>query len=263
MVPTPHNVGYVWYAPNHVRAFRRTSYDAVGGFDDSLDVLDDHELMVRLYAAGEFVHVPKLLYLERAVAATTASERRAQRVAAGTVELYQSHIESLALAWSARAGLASVALRTPTSLDIAGVDERFTWVTVDPARPRLSFGDDAVGVIKAVDILPRMPDRAAFLNECYRALAHAGLLLTDSPSTDGRGAFADPANVAFYNENSFIYLTQAAMRPTIPALTARLQVSHLQGYFPSHTHEELDIPYIKANLLAVKDGPRQAGPLLC
>ncbi|MEK8109084.1 glycosyltransferase [Micromonospora sp. M12] len=23
--PTPHNVSYIWYAPNHVRAFRRTS----------------------------------------------------------------------------------------------------------------------------------------------------------------------------------------------------------------------------------------------
>lgn len=24
--PTPHNVSLIWYAPNHVRAFRRESY---------------------------------------------------------------------------------------------------------------------------------------------------------------------------------------------------------------------------------------------
>lgn len=27
MEPTPHNVSYIWYAPNHVRAFRKESYE--------------------------------------------------------------------------------------------------------------------------------------------------------------------------------------------------------------------------------------------
>ncbi len=31
--PTPHNVSYIWFAPNHVRAFRREIYEAVGGHD--------------------------------------------------------------------------------------------------------------------------------------------------------------------------------------------------------------------------------------
>ena len=29
--PFPHNLSYIWYAPNHVRAFRRSAYEAVGG----------------------------------------------------------------------------------------------------------------------------------------------------------------------------------------------------------------------------------------
>jgi hypothetical protein len=86
---------------------------------------------------------------------------------------------------------------------------------------------------------------------------------TRTPSTDGRGAFQDPSHVAFYNENSFWYLTQAQLRPSLPELTARFQVSHLSTSFPSDWHREVNIPYVVANLLAVKDGPRQGGPVLC
>jgi hypothetical protein len=94
-------------------------------------------------------------------------------------------------------------------------------------------------------------------------MSHAGVLLSDTASTDGRGAFQDPSHVCFYNENSFSYLTQSRLRPTIPTLQARWQVSHLTTYYPSPVHEDIDIPYVKANLLAIKDGPRQGGPLLC
>jgi SAM-dependent methyltransferase len=180
-----------------------------------------------------------------------------------TIALYQEHVENLALAWTTREGLGPVALRTHSTVGEMEVDERYRVLMFDPSNPKLPFADGELGVIKATDVLQRVPDRAAFLNECHRVLAHAGMLLTDTPSTDGRGAFQDPSHVAFYNENSFMYLTQAALRPTIPALRARLQVSHLTTYYPSAVHEELRIPYVKANLLAVKDGPRQGGPLLC
>jgi hypothetical protein len=60
-----------------------------------------------------------------------------------------------------------------------------------------------------------------------------------------------------------MYLTQSALREVIPDLKARLQISHLRTFHPSPGHEELNISYVQANLLAVKDGPRQGGPLLC
>ena len=121
----------------------------------------------------------------------------------------------------------------------------------------------SVAVLKAYDVLQRIPDRAPFFNEVYRVLTHGGLILTETPSTDGRGAFQDPSAVAFYNENSFMYLTQQALHDAIPALEARLQISHLSTGFQSPAHEQLGIAYVSANLLAIKDGPRQGGPLLC
>jgi glycosyltransferase involved in cell wall biosynthesis len=263
MAATPHNVGYIWHAPNHVRAFRRTSYDDVGGYDAGRDILDDHDLMIRLFKVGDFHHIDKLLYLQRMHGRNTQSDPATNAVIQQeTVALYLEHIESIALAWAERHQLAMLSLTTPTSVNPPEIDARFTLVSVEPGVPRLRYENDAVGVIKATDVLQRMPDRAAFLNECHRVLRHAGLLLTDTPSTDGRGAFQDPSHVAFYNENSFMYLTQAGLRPTIPMLSARLQLSHLQTYWPSPVHEQLDIPYVKGNLLAIKDGPRQGGPLL-
>jgi glycosyltransferase involved in cell wall biosynthesis len=262
MRPSPHNVGYIWYAPNHVRAFRRTAYEAVGGYDASLHILDDQDLMTRLYLHGEFVHIDKLLYLQRWHPRNTQVDPKINaEIQERTVEFYRENIDALALAWAGRAGLATIILDTPTSVGKPDVDPRFAAVRIDPAAPALPYADDSVGVIKLLDVLQRAPDRAALFNECYRVLAHGGLLLTDTPSTDGRGAFQDPSHVAFYNENSFAYLTQMAMRATIPTLTARLQLSHLLTYWPSETHERMDIPYVKANLLAIKDGPRQGGPL--
>ena len=63
MAATPHNMGYIWYAPNHVRAFRRSAYYKVGGYNADLAFLDDQDLMCRLFLAGEFAHVERCLYL--------------------------------------------------------------------------------------------------------------------------------------------------------------------------------------------------------
>jgi hypothetical protein len=46
-------------------------------------------------------------------------------------------------------------------------------------------------------------------------------------------------------------------------LTTGLLLAHLRTFYPSPGHERLSIAYVQANLLAVKEGPRQGGPLLC
>jgi SAM-dependent methyltransferase len=179
-----------------------------------------------------------------------------------TVVYYREFIEDLALAWARRNGLRCLRLRTPIWIG-EEPNQNYEDVTLDPGDPRIDAGDDSVAVVKAYDVFQRMPNRAAFFNELYRVLAHAGMILSQTPSTDGRGAFQDPSHTAFYNENSFMYLTQASLRELIPELRARLQVSHLRTFFPTQLHIDARISYVQANLLAIKDGPRQGGPLLC
>jgi len=47
----------------------------------------------------------------------------------------------------------------------------------------------------------------------------------------------------------------------VPSLSCRFQVSRLVTYFPSNWHEQRNISYVCSNLIAIKDGPRQGGPL--
>jgi glycosyltransferase involved in cell wall biosynthesis len=262
LAPSPHNLGYIWYAPNHVRAFRRTAYEQVGGYNAELEYLDDQELMSKLYLVGEFTQIERCLYFQRVHAKSTQREDRINAaIQEQTVVYYLQFIEELALAWAERRGLRCVRLQTPLWLGDPP-DDRYEDVQIDPAEPRIDAASDSVGVLKADDVLQRMPRRAAFFNECYRVLPHAGLIFTQTPSTDGRGAYQDPSATAFYNENSFMYLTDANLHPAIPGLAARLQVSYLSTSFPTQAHADGLTPYVHANLLAVKDGPRQGGPLL-
>jgi O-antigen biosynthesis protein len=262
--PSPHNVSYIWYAPNHVRAIRRSAYEQVGGYDPSLEVLDDQDLMMRLYEVGDFRRIATCLYLQRLHAANTQRDRRInQHIQADTVARYHRGIRSLAIAWAKRSGLAVLDLHTASWTDrpvADGARDR----EVDVLTPRLPYADGSVGVIVATELLQRLPDRGAFFTECYRVLAHGGLVLTTTPSTDGRGAFQDPTHVSFWNENSFWYLTQADLRDrAFPGSPMRFQVSGIRTYYPTDFDRANDISYVDANLLAVKGGARQGGPLLC
>jgi SAM-dependent methyltransferase len=192
---------------------------------------------------------------------TQAEERTNAAIQEQTAINYRIHIEELALAWAKRNGLRCLELRTPLWIG-DDADERYERLTIDPEAPHIDAGDDSVAVVKAHDVLHRLPDRATFFNEVYRVLVHAGLIMSQTPSTDGRGAFQDPSAVAYWNANSFMYLTQSVLRDVIPELKARLQISHLHTAYQSPAHEELGIAYVQANLLAIKDGPRQGGPLL-
>ena len=44
-----------------------------------------------------------------------------------------------------------------------------------------------------------------------------------------------------------------------PELNCKFQVSRLVTFFPTEWHERNMIPYVCANLVAIKDGPRQGG----
>jgi hypothetical protein len=262
LAPTPHNLGYIWYAPNHIRAFRRSAYEEVGGYNEELEYLDDQELMCRLFMVGDFAQIKRCLYFQRVHPESTQREERINAaIQEQTVVYYRQFIEELALAWAKRRGLRCVRLKTPIWMGDPP-DERYEDVLVDPDEPRINADPDSVAVLKAYDVLQRLPKRAAFFNECYRVLVHAGLILTQTPSCDGRGGYQDPSATVFYNENSFSYFTQSALHDAIPDLTARLQVSHLGTYFPTEAHAEMMISYVHANLLAIKNGPRQGGPLL-
>jgi O-antigen biosynthesis protein len=267
MEPFPHNVSYIWYAPNHIRAFRRSTYEAAGGYDAERAILDDQDLMCRMYAQADFHLIDECLYLQRMHHRNTQREAETNAtIQRETVSLYDRYVQSCGLAWAKREGLYALDLgaahnKPPGYLGVDQYDGPDVDIVGD-VTAGIDLPDSSVGVIRAVDFLEHVPDKVALFNELYRLLAHGGLLLSLTPSTDGRGAFQDPTHVAFYNENSFWYFTDRAYAAFVPPIVCRFQVSHLATIFPTPWHEEHRISYVNANLIAVKDGSRQGGPLL-
>lgn len=263
--PYPHNVSYIWYAPNHLRAFRRDAYDAAGGYDEALTVCDDQDLMARLYQRGEFYHIPHVLYLQRIHAGNSQRDPQLNDlIQRQTRALYHSDVERNALAWAKRQGLLALDLGAfhAKPEGYLGVDTRH-GPNVDYCTNflDLELPDNSVGVIRAVDFLEHVPDRIRVMEKIWRLLAHGGMLLSDTPSTDGRGAWQDPTHVSGWNENSFWYFTDDRYRAYIES-EAKFHASLVYSYHPTPWHVQMQIPYVRANLVAIKDpaGDRFGGP---
>ena len=127
----------------------------------------------------------------------------------------------------------------------------------------LPFADNSVGVIRAFDFFEHVPrEKFVFaMNDFYRVLAPGGWILSGTPSSDGRGAFQDPTHVNFMNENSFWYYTNREYAKYVPEIQCRFQGVRVWTASPSEFHKAHNIPYVFADLVALK-GQRAPGPCL-
>jgi len=263
--PYPHNVAHIWYAPNHVRAFRFSDYEQVGGYDRDLVILDDQDLMARLFKVGEFYHIKDNLYSQRIHKGQTQAQSQLNAdIQRGTLEMYERDIQDLALAWAKRRGLKCLDLgaahRKPEGYE--GVDmHEAPGVDYVGDFLNLDLPEGSVGVIRAVDFLEHVPDKIAVMNKIWKLLAHGGMLLSLTPSTDGRGAFQDPTHVAYWNENSFWYYCEERYRKFVPQIECDFFPSTVKTIWMSDWHREHNIPYVQANLVANKKNLRDFGGL--
>jgi SAM-dependent methyltransferase len=207
--PDPNSIGRIWFAPNHVRAFRTSVYNHVGGYDTSMRVLDDLNLMAKLYKVTKFKHIDKGLYVYRVHGENTWLRFNAE-IQNNVYTVYDKHIQDLCLRWAKLNKLRSIdlggAIDSPSGFE--SVDMQNADVVCD-LNQRWPFEDGSVGVIRAYDVLEHLKDPLHSMKEIYRVLAPGGYALIQVPSTDGRGAFQDPTHVSFWNENSFLYYTNS------------------------------------------------------
>lgn len=256
----------IFYAPNHVRAWTRAAYAAAGGHDPALEVCDDHDLLCRTYLAGvDMRRIPECLYLYRLQPGERNSylERNAE-IQAGQQAVGNRYFYRLVAEWVRRTGLPAWDLGGRIgrpdgfrSIDLVDAD------LVHDVTEGLPFPDSSVGVIRAYDFLEHVPQArvVAVMNEIHRVLVPGGWLLSRTPSTDGRGAFQDPTHVSYWNLNSFWYYTNRDFARYVHGLTARYQGTRVWNEFPSDFHREHSIPYVYADLLALKGQPHP-GPEL-
>jgi len=57
-------IRHIISSPNHIRAWRKSFYESIGGHNKELHVADDYEIMVRTFLKTRMVWVPKLCYLQ-------------------------------------------------------------------------------------------------------------------------------------------------------------------------------------------------------
>lgn len=267
--PCARSLCEIYYAPNHVRAWHRDAYYKAGGHDPLIAVGDDHDLVCRTYLQGvAFVYVPEVLYMYRRVLdkkASNTSVAQAALIAKQQLANMNRYTHLLAEKWADRSGLAKI--------DLGGAHNAPPgFITVDLENcdvvhrvgdGPLPFADDSVGVIRAFDFFEHVPrDKFVFaLNDMYRVLAPGGWILSGTPSSDGRGAFQDPTHVNPINENSWWYWTDREYSKYVPDIKSRFQGVRVWTEFPSDHHRVHNIPYVYADLVALK-GQRAPGPCL-
>jgi len=265
--PTPHNFRHVNFAPNHVRAWRTKAYWDIGGHNTDLGIADDHDLCCRFYLAGNVAYINECLYLYR------NHENNTWRTANGaavrtSIEVYKKHRYALVEKWCGELGLPKV--------DLGGaLNKREGYICVDKRKQEgvdkvctvgiepLPFETSSVGMIVANDFLEHLSagDSVIYaMNEIYRVLLPGGWVFTRTPSTLGFGAFQDPTHVSFWNKNSFLYYTRKEQASYVPEITCRFQTAHIEEpFYPNKWAEQKNIPYVCADLIAIKNGIRLPG----
>jgi glycosyltransferase involved in cell wall biosynthesis len=259
--PIPQHLSRIWFAPDHVRAWRAVDYWRIGPHNEAMQISDDHDLVSRHYLFGRIVHIDRCLYLYRVHEAQTTWKLNPQ-IQTTQWENYDRYIWPMAEKWADDRSLLKVDLGS-------GADPYPGFLSLDAHHPadvqadlneRWPFQDGTVGVIRAFDIVEHLKDPVYTMNEAWRVLAHGGFLMIFVPSTDGRGAFQDPTHISFWNENSFRYYTREdTFRFIVHAARCRYQALKVETHFPNDWARDLNIPYVTAHLIALKGGGRFHG----
>ena len=253
---TPQSVSRIWFAPNHIRVWKKDFYCRLGGHNVTLKALDDQELMCRTYIEGKMHQINTVLYKYHMHGNNSfASQELNLWIQEYTMVLYDQYITPMMEKWCDMKGLIKLDL-------CGGHNPPKGYISIDLERSDIVHNldvapwpvpDNSVGIVRASDALEHLKDKIQTMKEIYRILAPGGMLLSHTPSTDGRGAFQDPTHVAFWNSNSFWYYTKAQTAAYINK-PVRFQLTRIKNWFPSDWHKLHEITYVTAHLTALKGG---------
>jgi glycosyltransferase involved in cell wall biosynthesis len=159
--PSPHMMRQIFWAPNHVRAWRALEYWKIGGHDATMRVGDDHDLCCRFYldhGARGIKHIDECLYLYRVHDQNTTVSKNAD-IQQATLANYLKYSRSLALRWAKDQGLRLLDLGArfgawPGFETVDLLDAQIT-ANLNECWP---FEDNSVGVLNASHILEHLHD---------------------------------------------------------------------------------------------------------
>jgi O-antigen biosynthesis protein len=243
-LPTPQSVSRIWFAPNHIRVWKASLYRKLGGHEKTLKALDDQDLMCRTYIEGTMYKIQKVLYVYYYHENNSfASQELNTWIQSYTMVLYEKYIEQLMRKWCKDNNLLVI--------DINKRSPKNDCIRLDLDSVVTNIQSNKVGLIIADDALQLYKDPIKTMEKMWDILAHGGMVISNTPSTDGRGAFQDPRHVSYWNSNSFWYYTKKVFANFINT-RARFQLTFSKDYFPSEVHKQHKIEYTTAHLTALK-----------
>ena len=259
MPACPQALRAIFWAPNHVRAWRAKDYAAIGGHNPEYGVVDDYDLCCRFYLHAPMHHIDKPLYLYRRHAANTTTVRN-KEIQDGNAAIYPRYIIPMVETWARRLALPMLDLGGGIAKPAGYTSiDRFNGDIIHDLGQGIPYSDSSVGVIRAYDFVEHIHDSVTLMNEIYRVLVPGGWLLLSIPSTDGRGAYQDPTHVTFWNENSIMYYTDPNVARYVRDISCKFQNSRTLTWFPSDWHKQHNVPYVDSQLIAIKSGYKLIG----
>lgn len=264
--PTAASFSKIWFAPNHVRAWRKDFYDQIGGHNPTFEILDDQELLFRTYLKGTVRYVPRPLYVYHRTDEGESRGERNKAIQHLTLALHAKHAQALI-----ERDMGELRGLPLVDLCSAGCAPK-GWISTDKdpdTKPDVvvdldgpwPWADSSIGAFRASDALEHLRDKAHTMREIHRCLVPGGWLTSFTPSTDGRGAFMDPGHVAYWNSNCFWYWTQAEQHKFLGKRDedVKFRVAYVDNVIPNDFCKLHNIVYVRADLLAVKGDLRIPG----
>lgn len=256
--PSSHSLSFIWYSPDHVRAWRKSLYEKIGGHNVDMGVCDDHELLVRTYLNTKMYRIDDPLYIYRVTGDNTSIDHRNAEIQIKTREVFNKYALALAEKDARDNNLLLVDLG-------GGINGRHGYTTIDKnnadiicdLNEGIPLPDNSVGVLNASHILEHLKDPIKSMAEIHRVLVHGGWAFIEVPSTDGRGAFQDPTHISFWNENSFLYYTDSYLAQFIRNKTIRFSKFRCETFYPNEWLKNLNVLVTVAWLVAIKDDSKR------
>lgn len=244
----PGRLGHIYFAPDHVRSWRKSEYNKVGGHDSELDICDDLDLMHKLYMVTKFHFINKVLYIYR-IDGNNTWLKNLKNIEEKSGKLYIKNIFDLCSRFCELNDVLKIDLcggfNKPEGYLSIDKENGDIYADLDEGIP---LPDNSVGVVRAFDALEHIKDKQKIMAEIHRVLIPGGMLISQTPSTDGRGAWQDPTHVSFWNENAFWYWTRKDFMQYIRNEKVKFRESYLTSIFLTDWHRQYNISYVLAHL---------------
>jgi glycosyltransferase involved in cell wall biosynthesis len=174
--PFPGNFSWQWWAPNHVRVWRKEFYHRIGGHDINLKACDDGDLMCRSMIYGTIHHINEVLYVYYLHPENTSGDPVLRRwIVEHSETMHNEYLMKMAMNWSKVHGHAVVA-----NEDI------------------FKLAPDSAGLIMITDLY-KIYDPVSYMKKAYEVLVSGGILFVTNPlEVEQRYPFMTEKQISFW-----------------------------------------------------------------